>query len=845
MTASRSPQRPTPGRSPHDPAEDARAGWRVRWEGAFERWGHTVCRFRWAVLSICAAFTLFCLSFVPGVTVDNSTEALLVDDDPAVVLYDEFREEFSRDDTVIVSVEAPDLFDLAFLERLRALHEALRDEVPYVDEVDSLVNARVLRGEADELVAEELLEDWPSTQAEADRARAIALANPLYEYALLSPDGTTTAIAVKPFTYSEPESFDALAGFDDEASDEEASDELVPLTAPEGDALMAAVHALVAEHERDDFQLSVAGALPMTHRINQGMNADMAVFLPATFAVMAVLLAVLFRRVSGVVLPLTIVGLSLTTTLGIMVMLGIPGSTAVQILPVFLLTVGVCDAVHILTLVYRRRAEGAEKFDAIASALGHSALAVVMTSVTTAAGMSSFITSDMEAIVHLGILAPIGVMLALVYTVTLLPALLAVFPLPVPRERGSQARGSAVRSAGPVILEKAIVAAGSFALRHPARVLLPASLIVVLLVLGALQVRFSHDGLSWFPEDDAIVRDFKKIDSALGGAVSLDILIDSREAGGIYEPWLLQAIERITIEAPAIPAEPVFIKKSTSIVDIVKETHQALNEGRPEMRIIPETRQAVAQELLLFESSGSDDTEDFVDTEFRKARVNLRVPFVNALLFPKVLDDIDALVAKRLDGRADHEITGLMTLLARIFTAVIDSMARSYTYALLVITPLMMLLLGSLRRGLVSMVPNLFPVLSVVGVMGWLDLALDSTTMMVGAMVIGIAVDDTIHFMHKFQYYFSSSGDLEGAVEETLRTTGSALLFTSLVLAGGFAIFSLGGMTNMRIFGSMAAMATLVAFFADILLTPALLALVEGARRRKASTEAPALGSVA
>jgi len=799
-------------------------GWRAAIERGFEAWGFFVCRWRWPVLVTSLLVTAICASFVPGVTVDNSTEALLLSDDPEVVTYNAFRDEFSRDDRILVAVEAPDLFGAAFLERLRALHRAIEAEVPYIEEVESLVNARLVRGVGDELIVGELLEDWPDSEADRERARALALANPLYQNALIGRDRTVTALAIKPFTFTAAQDdFDALSGFDDEAS---SGDESVPyLTAPESDELMAKLLALVERHERDDFRLYVAGALPMTYRMNQGLQDDLGLLMPVTLLVMGIVLGVLFRRVGAVVLPLLIVVLSLVTTIGIMVMLGIPGSSAIQILPIFLLTVGVCDAVHILTLTYRYRAAGQGQHEAIAHALGHSGLAVWMTSLTTAAGMSSFAFAKMAAIVHLGFLAPLGVMLAFVYTVTLLPALLAIFPLRAPRGFGTGRR---------LPFEGFLVAAGDFATRAPWRVLLPTALLAGLMVLGAMQVSFSHNGLLWFPEDDGIRRDFEFIDDTLGGSVSVDVVIDAREPGGLYEPELLRRIERIVTEAQNLPAAPLFIVKGASIVDIVQETHQALSGGGVEMRRIPGSRQAVAQELLLFENSGSDDTAEFVDSEYRRARINLRVPFVDALLYPKLLDDLDALVAKRLEGTADYEITGLMTLLARIFEAVIESMMRSYIFALLVITPLMMLLLGSLRRGLVSMVPNLLPVLATLGVMGWAKIPADSTTILIGAMVIGLAVDDTIHFMHKFQGYFEAGADLRVAVRETLRTTGSALLFTSLVIAGGFMIFTLSEMSNMRAFGMLAALASVVAFAADLLVAPALLTLVERTRRQRA-----------
>ena len=257
------------------------------------------------------------------------------------------------------------------------------------------------------------------------------------------------------------------------------------------------------------------------------------------------------------------------------------------------------------------------------------------------------------------------------------------------------------------------------------------------------------------------------------------------------------------------------------------------------MHRIPDTREAIAQELLLFENSGSDDTEKLVDSEFRIARLNLRVPFCDALVFPSFLTKVDRLAKNRLGDRAEFKLTGLMMLLAQIFDSMIRSMMRSYTFALIVITPLMMLLLGSFRRGLVSMIPNLMPVVAVLGIMGWLAIPLDSTTMMVGAMVIGIAVDDTIHFMHKFHRNFEETRNLERSVQETLKTTGSALLFTSLVLAAGFSIFGLGEMSNMRIFGLLAAFAAIVAFLADLLVAPALLAVVERFRTRQVPLLSP------
>ncbi len=810
-----------------DPSKES---WQVRSEALFERWGRFVIRHRWPATILSVAVTGWLLSFLPGLTVDNSAEAFLLPDDPAVIEYNAFRDQFGRDDRLILAVRATDLFDLEFLERLRALHQRIETEIPHVDEVDSLLNARVTRGDADGLIVEDLLDPWPASDEDLERIRSFALANPLYENSLLSADGHVTAISIKPSTFTEigvnASSESSLSGFEDAATGE--GDTPVYLTAPESDAVILGLLELIEELNAEDFEMHLAGAMAMTYRINVGMTRDMSILLPMTLFIMCLVLALLFRRVGGVILPLMVVVLSLTATLGLMIWLEIPGSTAVQILPVFLLTVGVCDAVHILAIAYRLRMEGASQEDAIAIALGHSGLAILMTSVTTAAGMASFVTAEMAAVMHLGILAPIGVALAFIYTLVLLPALMAIFPMPEPK------RGAIAQGVFP--FERSLVAAGTFAARSPWRILLPTSLLLVLAIMGALQTSFTHNGLRWFPQDDWIVQDFRAIDEALGGSVSLEVLIDSREPGGLYEPRLLADIDRLGKEIGFLAADPVKVGDTFSIIDVVQETHQALNENRPEMRRIPETREAIAQELLLFENSGSDDTEELVDSEYRLARLSLRVPFVDALAFPPFLKDVDALVEKRIGDRADYQLTGLMMLLAEIFDAVIVSMTRSYVFAIAVITPLMMILLGSLRQGLVSMVPNLIPIVAVLGVMGWMGISLDTTTMMIGALVIGIAVDDTIHFMHKFHRYYEESGDLELAVAETLRTTGSALLFTSLVLTAGFAIFGFSEMSNIRTFGLFAAFSAMVAFLADLLVAPALLSVVERYRKGRTDT---------
>jgi hypothetical protein len=562
----------------------------------------------------------------------------------------------------------------------------------------------------------------------------------------------------------------------------------------------------------------------------------MGIFMVYALAAMCVLLAVLFRRVTGVLVPLIVVTLSLVATIGIMVMLGIPGSISIEILPAFLSTVGICDAVHILTIIYQQLATGSSKQDAIAFALGHSALPVVMTSLTTAAGMLSFTTAELAPVAHLGILAPIGIMLALVYTLALLPALLAILPL-----KGSPASGGGVAGSA---YSRFLARVAGFAAENSWGILTVTLVLVLVSAGGASRLRFSHNGLAWFPEDDPLRVATEIIDRGLKGATALEVLIDTGRENGLHDPETLIRIEAAMRRGESFEASQVSVGKAQSIVDIIHETHQALNENRPEYRTIPPDPRLVAQELLLFENSGSDDIEPLVDSEFRTARMTLRVPTVDAMHYRQFLRHIEPELAAVLGDRLEFQMTGVITLTSGVIERLLTSMTRSYVFALLVITPLMMLLLGSFRLGLISMIPNLIPILFTLGMMGWLDVPLDASTILIGAVVIGLAVDDTIHFMHKFQRYYEATGDARVAIHETLVTTGAAMLFTTLVLCSCFFIFTLAYLSNIARFGLLGGMAILVAFLADVLVAPALMILVDRSTARQKTTlaaEAPSI----
>jgi predicted RND superfamily exporter protein len=499
-------------------------------------------------------------------------------------------------------------------------------------------------------------------------------------------------------------------------------------------------------------------------------------------------------------------------------MVGVPMTLPMQILPTFLLAVGIGYAVHLLVAFFRYFNTSGATEESLAHALGHSGLPIAMTALTTIVGLVSFAAAELAPVAAFGVFGPIGVAMALAYSLALLPALIAVTPL-----RPDPTRS---RTANPGVSDRVLVAAGALAGRHPWKVTVLTVLLVAISFAGASRVQFSQDVLLWFPPTHDLRLSTEFLDAQFAAASKLVIAIDTKREDGLYDPEILRRMDDLNRRMEQYTRDGMIVGKTLSLVDVVKEIHQALNENAPDFYAIPEDRRLVAQELLLFENSGSDNLEDFVDAEFRRASFTIRRPWVDPIENGAFVESLESESQRIMGEEVEVQVTGMGALTARSMTAVIQSMTRSYVIAFLLITPLMVLTIGSLRAGLVSMVPNLMPVLVTLGLMGALDIPIDTATLMVGCIALGLAVDDTIHFIHTFQRHHRMSGDAALAIRRTLETTGRALLFTSIVLSLGFFVFMLGELRSVFAFGLLAGTAISVAFVADIVVTPALLVLV-------------------
>jgi predicted RND superfamily exporter protein len=757
---------------------------------------------------------------IPSISIDTSSEALLKKEDPSLLKYNRFRDQFGRAELIVIAIQSPEIFSTAFLASLQSFHQDLEAEIPYLREVTSLINARRTRGEKDSLIVKDLLEDLPRTPMDLARLRQEVLSNPFYLNYLISEDAQVTAIIVETEATVTDDTFsteDVLDAFDEKISDTALPEEKPHyFSEKENRAVVAAINRVVDRHSRNDFPITVSGGPVVVDAFNRATMSDIRRCILLSLVSVALFLGLLFRRASGVFLPMVIINAALFSTIGLMSLTGVPIKITTTVIPAFLLSVGVCDSVHVLAIFYRSLDRGQSKRNAIIHALGHSGIPIVMTSLTTTAGVLSFLFADLRAIAEIGIFAAAGVVLALFYTVVLLPPLLALTRIAVIHNLPDRKK----------TMDRFLEAIAVISTSHRKKIMLVGSLVFLVFFPAVFLLNFSHNIVSYFPDDSSYKQNLGFIDTRLKGSITLEIVLDTHRENGLHASEILNRIEDFGRQAEALDQDDISVGKVFSITDILKEIHQALNENDSAYYRIPQERRVVAQEFLLFENSGSDDLERIVDNQFSQTRITIKTPWVDAVVCKRFIDNIQQRLSDEFRDSASVHATGLMALLARAISAAIYSMAKSYLVAFFAITILMVVLIGNWKLGLVSMIPNFLPILTTMGIMGLLNIPLDINSLMIGSIAIGIVVDDTVHFIYNFQKYYERTSNPYEAVQETLLGTGRALLITSLVLCTGFFILMFASLNHLVNFGFFTGITILIALAADFFLMPAIMVLM-------------------
>ncbi|MGC1506915.1 efflux RND transporter permease subunit [Ketobacter nezhaii] len=782
-----------------------KTGWKLRIEHSFEQLGQMLGKHPGRWLLGCLLIIAGMASQLGHLKQDSSIEGFLPEDSSVVKSYIDFKEIFGRDETFIITVQTDDPYTQTFATQLHALHQQLMDEVPYINSVDSLANARHTYGADDTLYVDDLLpETLPDDPAEIQKLKDYALTNENYQNFLISADSHTVALIVRlnSFAYEKDSSGELHRRYLDEADMLTAYEKLNDITTQ--------YQGVISD------EVDLTGGMPISLVLSELTRLDFIVLSGLANLIIGIVLMIIFKRASGVFLPLLIMALGVTITMSMMAILGTPIQVSTSILPAFLLAVCVGDSIHLLTIFYRYYDDGAEKIQALSNAMGHTGLAMLFTSITTAAGLLSFAMSELTMVSSLGIYGALGSIVAFALSISILPCVIALAPVkrrPVQQDENG-------------VMLRFLGGCADFSVRYAK----PIVVIGVVLLAGSLfiasQLKFSHYPMAWLPQDNPYTIAIKKYEERMGSTSSIEVVLDTGKDRGILNPGFLRAMDQIQKEVVEWDTENYKISKAIGITNIIKETNRALHDNNEEHYSIPDDPMLISQELFMVEMDEPDDLYNMVDKDYRIARLTITSTWFDGVYMQPLLDQLRT----RLDtAMAPYDVsisyTGVAPIMGVTFAKMLISTAESYGLAAISITLMMVLLIGNVKLGLLSMIPSLLPIATVLAGMQLLGMRLDMLTMLIGSIAIGLTVDDNIHFMHGFRKLYEKTGDPAYAIKHTLMSTGRAMLITSIVLSLGFMVYITAQMTIMASFGVITAACIVLALVASYLVAPALMVL--------------------
>ncbi len=758
-------------------------------------------RYRGWLLVVAVLLTAFFASQWRHLYTEHQDQALMPGDLTQAIL-DDFRQTFGNDDFIYILVDTEGVLDTTTLERLQALAGHLRDGVPYLKRLTWLGSAEQVLSVPDGIEIRPLMSEIPRDTSQMRALRERIEQDSQLTDNLISQDERTAGILLEFHDYPE--------------------DRARPDDNPRGDITVAVQQVL--ERYPDLATYAVGGPIinDTYRRIAAQESSSLGLI---TLALMVVLLAVTTRSLSGVLIPFTVIAVSLIWTFGIIGLLGGRLSELVIMLPILLICVGIGDSMHFIAEQQRRfRLHGGGDRDAlhqsIVESLGRVMMPIFLTSLTTAVGFLAFLTIGLVPIREIGMQAALGVSVTWLLSVVLAPVL-ASFSRP---GRGAAVDPDRTGPAGHLDWpHRLLTAASSFAVTRPRIVVIAFLAVSAAGLVGYLQVEAETNSVKDFSPDHPLRQAYEYVDRQMGGSMALELILDTGHPDGIKEPAVLRQIQRLQ---DYIDSHPL-TRRTDSILDAIKRTRQALNGGDRAFYNVPDTRRQTAELLFLYETGGGAQLDSFVSFEYDRARLRVRTRELSTESVRHFIADVDRFVQSGLAPDIQVTYTGTMAVMTSLAEHIVRGQQYSFLAAFAGIALLLILVLQSVRLGLIAMVPNLFPVLLALGIMGFAGIYMHMMLMILAPIIIAVSVDDTIHFFYSFRQEFLRTYRYAEAICQTMVSVGRPLLFTTLVLSIGLSILSLSSIDTLNDFGLLSGCAFIGALIADLLLGPALLMLLK------------------
>lgn len=729
------------------------------------------------VISIVAATQL------PYLKISISPQSLTIEDSPAQRFYEDTVATFGVDRITILYISDPKLMSPDKLAAIKPVVAAV-EELPFVEKTSSLFSVADIRVEGDLVTTRPFLDQLPDTVQASEQILASALRNPFVRKNLVSPDGTAMAINVylKDADHAIDPDYDARVTHALDAA-------IAPLAGKVAEfhqiGLPYIRSAITSEISKEQFQIVFVG-----------------------YAVLLLVLALMFQRRSALIIPFITASLSVLWLLGAMAALGMPLSMLTAIVPVLLVIVGSTEDIHLLAEYYSGIAADLGRLHAARRMVRRLGLAIGLTFLTSYFGFLAVGANPISLVREFGFVASTGLAINFLLTAVLVPVLLQMIGERSNRSRQYRFTGSYLRFSA--VLTR-------FILSH--RRLIIALSIAVFAGCSALASRLHVDNsiLNYLPEDSVVRERAANLSHTLAGIYVFQIVIDGHIDNAFERVRYLQEIVKIQ---RYIERHTPF-DHSISFADYLAMLNSAVNEtGRPEL---PDEDEVV-ETLMLF--VGPDNAREYLSPDGSKTSIAVRHGIDETNELRKAIRQLEAYIAENVDSDLMVKVTGQSVLASEAVNDLIVGQIKSLSLIIIAIFAVVSLLFVTTKAGLIAVTINAFPIVGLFGVMALTGISLDSATSMIAAIAVGVGVDHTMHFMVRYNQHLKTSADEMTAISRTVISEARPIGTATIALAAGFGALCWSNFPPVFSFGMLSAMMMLFAFLATFVLGPVMLSYI-------------------
>ena len=657
-----------------------------------------------------------------------------------------------------------------------------------------LGNVEYIEGIEDGVKIHELLETVPQDPKEMAEVRKKALSESTYVNSLISPDGQSAAIILEMERY--PEDGDTL----------DPKNEIAP-----------AVRKILARPEFALLNAHVAGGPIMHHDYDEIAGRETRNFMGLCLLIQMAILLWVGRGVRGVFVPISIVFLSVLWTMGAIGLMGFTLNMMIVILPSLLICVGIGDSMHFIAEYQDQCDKGLARRKAMLKTFAMVGLPCLLTTLTTMGAFLSFLTVRIRPFRELGVYASVGVVAALALTFILVPFFYSF------GKKNARITNPANQKNRHDLFDRLLARVHWIVTAGPGWVVVFFVVLVLVSITGAMNIQVESNFVKMLSTKLPLRQAYDFIDERMGGSMSMEIMLDTGKTDGVKEPAFLKKMDVLQGFADNHP----LVTKTMSVLDVMKKMRRAMHNNDQEFYSVPDTLEAASQYLFMYETSGGDQLDKLVGFDYDIARLTVKTRNLSTADVRCFMRDVEDFSRKTFDDSVSVEMTGALTWVKALNDKIGEGVKYSFTAVLFAVGALMIIFLRSVKLGLISMIPNVFPILITLGFMGFAGIYLDMPIMCCSAVIIGVAVDDTIHFFRRYRREFERLGDYTQALRATLGTVGRPITFTTMTLILGFGVMTLSDISGWRNFGFLSGFAFLWAYLADFFLCPALILLIK------------------